>query len=226
MKIINNLKGVKFLARGHRGIVYSAYYKNKKVVVKKKNPKTKAKNVIKNEAEFLKLVNKKGIGPKLLEYDNNYLICSFIDGIPFNEFIKKESKERIKKVIEKILKQCFILDSLGINKEEMHRPYKHIIINPETLNAVLIDFERSHYSKKPKNVTQFLNYLTSKNISKTLKEKGININKKELILLAKEYKRKMTKKSFKKIIKILSQNHNIFKHFYFSLLKWLKKKQN
>jgi len=64
----------------------------------------------------------------------------------------KENKNP-KKVFSEILKQCKTLDELKINKEEMHKPLKNIIIKNN--KPILIDFERCHYTLRPKNLNQF-----------------------------------------------------------------------
>jgi predicted Ser/Thr protein kinase len=65
----------------------------------------------------------------------------------------------------------------------------------------MIDFERCYKTNKPKNVTQFcqfiLNYL--KNI---LKEKGFKIDKKVLNALIR-YKHNQDEKNFNEILKII-----------------------
>ena len=80
----------------------------------------------------------------------------------------------------------------------MHHPIKHIIVNKN--KPCIIDFERVHFSQNPKNVTQFCQFLISGYLNKLLKNKGININKNNLIQLAKIYKNNQINKNFKKII--------------------------
>ena len=70
----------------------------------------------------------------------------------------------------------------------MTNPYKHIIIDKNN-NPVLIDFERCRYTEQPKNVTQFLQYLTSGNVETIFKKKKIKINKAKVMQLSKIYKR-------------------------------------
>ena len=84
--------------------------------------------------------------------------------------------------------QCKVLDDLGINKEEMHHPVKHILIGKKDI--VMIDFERCSFSEKVKNVTQFIQFITSTNLSKILNEKGIFFDKEKLRDVAKNYKEK------------------------------------
>ncbi|MBI2671237.1 hypothetical protein HYX18_04655, partial [Candidatus Woesearchaeota archaeon] len=99
-----------------------------------------------------------------------------------------------------ILIQCFTLDKLNINKKELHRPVKHIIIKNN--NPVMIDFERCYLSKKPKNLTQFCQFLINKNVDKILKDKNININKRTLIRKLKIYKNNINKRTFDKIVSL------------------------
>ena len=61
--------------------------------------------------------------------------------------------------------------------------------------------ERARKTKDPKNVSQFCNYIRS--IARTLNQKGIRINKLNLIKLSKQYKKTFSKKSFDKILKEL-----------------------
>ena len=68
----------------------------------------------------------------------------------------------------------------------MHYPQKHIII--DNLNhPTLIDFERSKLEEKPKNVTQFLEYLCR--MRNELKDKKINISVSSLRALGQEYRK-------------------------------------
>ena len=97
----------------------------------------------------------------------------------------------------------FIMDKLKINKEEMSHPHKHILIDKKN-NPILIDFERSRYTIKPGNVTQFSDFLISTNVLTILKEKNININKNKLINAAKTYKKQQNKNNFNNILKLIN----------------------
>ena len=93
------------------------------------------------------------------------------------------------------MEQMFIMDKLKINKEEMSHPQKHIIINKKN-NPILIDFERSRYTIKPSNVTQFTDFLMSKEVSTILKNNNIKVNNKKIINAAKIYKKQKNKNNF------------------------------
>ena len=94
----------------------------------------------------------------------------------------------------------FLLDSLKVDKEEMHHPLKHIIVSEN--KPCLLDFERAHYSQNPKNVTQFCQFLMSGHANEILKKKDIAIDRSKLIRLAKIYKNRQNIKNFKNIFKI------------------------
>ncbi len=142
-------------AKGKRGLVYKFKKNNKVYALKIKNPDSKASYRLEIEASFLKKLNKYKIGPKLVDYGNDYICYKFIEGITLKEYLK--NNKNISKVLNEIKRQCKILDKLNINKEEFHKPLKNIIINKN--KPILIDFERCHYTNRPKNINQFNEFL-------------------------------------------------------------------
>jgi HemK-related putative methylase len=201
-----NISNIKFFSRGKRGVIYIGKYKNKKVGIKIKKQESKAMNTILHEVKFLKILNKKNIGPKLLFHTKKFFVYEFVEGKFILDFIQSSSKKDIFSIINKIFNQCFIMDKLGINKFEMHRPIKHIIVD-KNLKPVLIDFERARFSKSPKNVTQFCDFLIGKEVNKLLKGKGIEINKNKIINLARNYKEDINKINFNKILSLIINRH-------------------
>src|SRR3989344_8569931 len=78
------------------------------------------------------------------------------------------------------------LDLLKLNKEEMHHPHKHIIVDRKGKPS-LVDFERARIVSRPKNVTQFCQYLRSTQFGGLLAKKGIRIDAERLTAAAREY---------------------------------------
>jgi len=192
-------KDIKKLAKGHRGLIYTAKLKNKKIAVKTKLPESKAVGNIEREAEWLKFLNQKGIGPKLLFAEKDFFCYEFVQGEFIKDFLPKADKKKIRPVLIEVLRQCYILDKLKINKEEMHHPIKHIIINKK---ITLLDFERAKRTLKPGNITQFLQYIMSQR--DVLNRKGFSIESKKFIKLAKLYKESPISSNYNNIIKALS----------------------
>ena len=198
------ISGVEKIARGHRGVVYSGIYHGKKVAIKKQRPESEAVGRIINEIRWLQFLNRKGIGPKFLFSEDEYFVYNFVEGDFIMDFFEKADRKIIKKVLISVLRQCNMLDKMGINKEEMHHPLKHIIV--KNTKAVMIDFERVHASQKPKNVTQFLQFLSSRNVYRILHEKGLKMykgnwgqTKEQFLRMAKRYKKAVKEAAVKEI---------------------------
>ena len=195
------LKNIKKFARGNRGLLYIANLKKKIVVIKIKKPESEAKGKIANETKWIKILNNHKVGPKLLFSGNGYFAYEFVKGDFILDFIEKNNKEDIIKIIKNVFNQLYIMDKLKVDKEEMHHPLKHIIIDKK---PVLIDFERCKITKKPKNVTQFCQFLMSGSTEILLRQKGIKLKKDKIINLAKTYKKEQTKENLNKILSILN----------------------
>ncbi len=188
-----------FLAKGKRGqvYVYKSSVDGKDVCVKELNPDTKAMGVLENEARFLKLANTHGIGPKLLAEAHDKVVMEFVQGERILDFLERSPKTGIVKVLKDSLNQARTLDEIGVNKFELTNPYKHIIVNKD--KPVMIDFERCKNTRKPKNVTQLIQFFTSGKVSRILKEKNMVLDADELRDLAKKYKETYDKKLFSEI---------------------------
>ncbi len=199
-------------AQGKRGIIYrgktdmNQYVKKfiptKKnymdVAIKVKKEESTAERTIEKEAEWLERLNKLRIGPRLIFATPNSVITEFIVGENLPEWLEHHSRDECRRVLQQVLGQCFTLDQQKITKEEMHHPYKHIIVDRFN-NPIFIDFERCHETEKPQNVTQFVEYICR--LKPVLEKNGLVIDVDKLRTAAKEYKEKYTKEMFNNIIK-------------------------
>tara|TARA_Y100000310_G_C20648970_1_gene798280 strand:- start:97 stop:663 length:567 start_codon:yes stop_codon:yes gene_type:complete len=185
---IQGVTNIQFLAKGSHGEVYTGTYKRKKVSIKVKREASKSQGTAKREAEALQLANTKGVGPKLLKKGKNYVMYEFQEGTYFKTWLKTATSTQKKKAFKDLLKQCYALDKLGISKEEMSRPLTNCVVVKG--KPVLIDFERSHKTDKPKNVTQFCQFLM-----KEYPKKKTTLRK-----LAQAYKNKPSLNTFNKIV--------------------------
>jgi predicted Ser/Thr protein kinase len=184
-----------YLTKGKRGKIY---------VDKNRAVKKSTSDHVSNEVLWLKILNKKKIGPKLISSSKNSFSYCFVKGEFLPEWIgKQKSKKEVLKVLKKVLEQCRIMDQLRMNKLEMHNPYKHIIVKRSS-QPVLIDFERCYETEKPKNTTQFCQYLTGK-LTPLLIEKGIKLKREKFTILLQDYKHTYSDADFKKILKAIDQ---------------------
>ncbi|MFQ5620416.1 MAG: HemK2/MTQ2 family protein methyltransferase [Candidatus Nanoarchaeia archaeon] len=188
-------KKLSYFDKGKRGLIYSGKYRGKKIAMKIKNPSSAALGRIANEARWLKKLNKEGIGPKLLFSGPHYIAYKFVEGKFILDWLDTATKKAAYGVLKKCLKQCYRMDELGVSKEEMHRPVKHILVKGS--NVVMLDFERTHYTKKTHNVTQFVTFITNRIVQSRIK-----LPVKHLLKLAGNYRK--DPKVFKKILAIFA----------------------
>lgn len=185
---------MQFLARGKRGEVYTEKYKGKRVVIKRERAGSTAINRLENEAYWLKKLNKKKIGPRFIKLEQGNLVMEYVQGEPIGEYLAK--KKLTKALVKEVLEQCRIMDELQVNKLEMNHPTKHIIIKKGKVRrktVVMIDFERCKQTEKPKNVTQFCQYV--------LKYKGFQRKKIKQVL--QQYKKSYSEKDYQELLRVL-----------------------
>jgi HemK-related putative methylase len=156
------VREISFLAKGHRGHIFKGLRNGKKVAIKIPNPKSKAVGRIAHEAEMLAKVNKEGIGPLLVLPGRDFLMYEYVDGFTIGQLLKDKAAG-IDDIFKEVMRQMETLDSMGINKQEMTNPHKHILVDSAG-KVTLIDFERARHSERPKNVSQFKEYIRKKGI--------------------------------------------------------------
>lgn len=216
------IRNITFFARGKRGYLYKGKFRNKTIVIKASNPYSKAVGRIENEIKFLKILEKYNIAPKIIMEDKDIFGYEYIKGEFILNFIENNKKKEIISVLKKIFEQMYLLDKLSINKEEMHHPVKHILVNTakkvnkvtkksnkkvevkQNIDVKLVDFERANMTSKPKNVTQFCQFLIWKKMNDMLRKKGIVIEQNEIIKLAQKYKKSVNDIQFRKILDLIN----------------------
>jgi len=180
---------MELLAKGKRGKVYL----EGNYVVKRAD-----ETRIKNEVFWLKKLNNKGIGPKLISFGEDWFKAEYVEGKLIEDYLSECSKENAAKLLKDCLKQCRSMDRLKVNKKEMHHPVKHVIVVND--KPVFIDFERCKFTEKPKNVTQFCQYVLR--LAGMFPEK-IKVDKEEIKEAVMAYKREQSEKNFKRILMLL-----------------------
>jgi len=207
----HNIENLNYFAQGKRGVIYTGtqdksrfiktHFAKKelvKVAVKIRRVDSKAEGRIENEAKWLKKLNKLGIGPRLLFSAEDYLVYEFVEGEFILDWLKRKNKGEVFSVILNVLKQCRELDKLNVNKEEMHHPQKHILIGDK---VTMLDFERCNETDKPKNVTQFVEFLSRIIGDLQCIKWDVNV----LRDLSREYKDTYAEESFQGILSYLSK---------------------
>lgn len=204
------VKDLKYHAKGSRGVVYKGKYdvnSNQKkflasnnycdVAIKIKLDSSSAPGTLALEARNLRLVNKKGIGPKLYYEHSDFLVMSFVEGVGLDKFVETHENDSVvvKKSVVALLHQAYQLDLMKLNKDEMHRPYSNVLVSlvNGNVNLTLLDFERCRNSDNLSNVTGVVSFLMKLGLVE--KEQGIK--------LAEGYKKNYSKIIFEQIIGLL-----------------------
>jgi release factor glutamine methyltransferase len=192
------------LTKGHRGLIFTGLWKKKKVAIKVQRSDIGVKGTVNNEAARLKVLNKHNIGPKLLFAGNDFFVYEFVDGeFIFDYFSRPDvKKSNVISVLKDVFEQMFILDHLGLNKEEMHHPPKHIIITKRG-KPVLLDFERCKPHKTVHNVTQFCQFIISGKLLPYLEKNKMKVGLLDMLHLSQQYAHKRTRENFERILALL-----------------------
>ncbi|MCD6464730.1 methyltransferase [Candidatus Woesearchaeota archaeon] len=213
----HGFKSVQYLTQGKHSFVYKAVLGKQQVIVKVAKPGFERN--VKKECSLLKRLSRHGFVPMVYDCKNNWVAMQFIKGLTIHELLSQALqpgktdqillRKKILKVLKHCLKNCYLLDVEGLTKQEMHRPQKHIII--KNGKCFFIDFERCFEAEKPKNVTQFCQYLMSDFALQALSSIGLKIDKESLIKLCKQYKKSFgsfKEQVFNKILKTITNGSN------------------
>jgi predicted Ser/Thr protein kinase len=153
--------GLRFFARGKRGVLYAGELKsNGEPVVAKLAADAASASSVTLEARWLRVMNRMGLGARLVAAGDGWFLCERLEGKNVVEFLAQDdavaTPANAKWVVREMLCQCFALDLMGVNKEEMTHPHRHIIVHRSTQRwrCTFVDFEKCASTKKPKNVTQ------------------------------------------------------------------------
>lgn len=149
---------IRRFSKGKRGLILAGLLDGQKVAVKAQRPDSPAKGTVDHEARILRRLNEVDIGPELLLSGEDWFCYRFIDGEFIEEAWPRKSAEEREGIIAQLLDTMRELDRVGVEKEEMTHPQKHVLVTPEN-EVRLVDFERARRTEEPSNVTQCLQYV-------------------------------------------------------------------
>lgn len=199
-----SINGIPILGKGYVGVVVLVKKSGKKYALKIRRTDSQRKEM-KNEARLLKLVNAVGVGPKVVQYSDNFILMEYLSGEKIGNWVKdiddNDSVIKIKKVIRKVLEDCRKLDEIGFDHGELSSITKHVIVGKK---ISLIDFESASTERKTSNVTSaaqalFIGSGISKNVGKIYRLPP----RTKIIMALREYKQSRSKNSFDTLLKTL-----------------------
>lgn len=198
------LNGNPILGKGTRGVVIKAYSKNSEYALKIRRLDSPRRNLL-HEVKIQSFANSFGIGPKIVDYSNNFIMMELIRGKVLSDFYFMQSIniEIIRRVIKSLLNQCYLLDLYGIDHGELSDLRKHVIIN-ERVN--IIDFDSASTNRKMSNLTSCVQYLFIGGPYSKLFKNLFEIDIDKVIFLLRKYKSKKDYLTFYHLLHFLNMN--------------------
>ncbi|RZN55749.1 MAG: hypothetical protein DSO09_02135 [Candidatus Methanomethylicota archaeon] len=193
-----NIGKINVIGKGCTSIVVQGLRNNNIIALKILRVDSNRESVSR-EGRILSIVNREGIGPKLIDYKNKVIAMEYIEGEYISNWLRREQDNlKMRMIIKDLLEQCYKLDLLGIFHKELSNPKTHIIIRNEE-KPVIIDFETISLESKNSNLSSIIGYLFFSN-SKIL-EKIIKWDSIKLRELVREYKK--TRSNYNEILRFL-----------------------
>ena len=146
------------------GLVIKVIQEDKKIYALKIRRIDSSRKDNKDEISFMQLANSIKVGPKLIGFTKNTILMEFIEGSSIKDWSNKDenisNKQLLKKVLNQILFQAYIMDINMLDHGELSYIDNHIIISDKNARVTIIDFESSSISrKKPNNLTSAIHSL-------------------------------------------------------------------
>ena len=192
---------VQVLGKGSTSIVIKALLKGKKTALKIRRADSNRPSVVR-EVELQKLANKAGVGPKIFASSRNIVAMELVNGTDILQWVKdlkgRGSAAMLRSRIVEILRQCFLLDSIGLDHGELSNLRKHIIVGNK---ATILDFETASLSRRVSNVTATTQYLFIGGPVASAVRKRLGLTDiSGIIAFLRDYKNDRSKKSFDRIL--------------------------
>jgi len=119
-----------------------------------------------DEARYLQMANRAGVGPRLYAYTRDVLVMEYVEGVPVAEWWRAAGVEERAGLVADLLRQARALDLAGVSHGELSRPGRHVLV-VRGGRAVILDFESARLGKA-QNVTQVANLLRALGLSPPL----------------------------------------------------------
>ena len=191
------------LGKGYVGMVVLGKQNRNLVALKIRRIDSPRKNMS-NEAKLLKFANKINVGPKFIKNSKNFLIMEYVDGEKIIHWAKdpKTKSKEIRSVINDVLRDCYFLDSVGLDHGELSTIDKHVIVGKN--KNTIIDFESSSTDRQTSNVSSATQAIfIGTGLAKIIRKKIKVPRKNKIIRLIRNYKKLRTEESFNELLQEL-----------------------
>ena len=200
-----SLRGFHVLGLGYCGVVILARLGSQDVALKIRRTDA-PKSDLRGEAACLAAANQIEIGPKLISTSRNFLTMGYVAGDRFFDWLKEtvsnHDSKAVQAILRRILKDCYKLDSVGLNHGNLRYISDHVIVSNES--AVLIDFSSASQFRRAANVTSVTQGLFIGGKTRNYLKEVLSIpSKKTLIESLRNYKQRQTEQNFHALLGLL-----------------------
>lgn len=197
--------GIPILGKGCVSLVVSALTPHGKAALKIRRVDANRTTLIR-EADLTRVANRVGVGPRIAVATRNFILMELIEGERFAQWIKtvhgKGAGSVVRAAIIRMLRDCFRLDTIGLEHGELSRAPKNILVDNHN-RPYIIDFESARISRRASNVTSLSQYLfVGGGFSRRIR-RFIGLRKTDD--LKKALRRYKTSRSFDSFYKILNE---------------------
>jgi putative serine/threonine protein kinase len=156
-----------------------------------------------HEVEVLRLVNRFGVGPRLLGHSTNLLLLQYIDGPLISDWLSRVQQGdlvRFKDTLRMLLAQCYRLDLIHVDHGELSDASKHVVVRQPDWHPFIVDFESASKKRRVKNLTSICQFLFMTTGNSPLSSWKRAIDGEDLKAKLREYKLGPNKKRFKQVL--------------------------
>jgi putative serine/threonine protein kinase len=181
---------IKQIEKGWSSFIWLVEGENgEKMVLKEPKPNSPRMDIANREGKNLLLANSVGVGPKVFEvnYEKNYVLMEYIDGVELNKIIfgtifSTITKKQLYDFVKELYRQCLALDTIGLSHKQLQGG-KNILVKKETdkngetkFTPVIIDFEKANirmenHTKNIGQIEAMFFYNPHAEMSKRVREK-------------------------------------------------------
>ncbi|WP_456436498.1 hypothetical protein [Thermovibrio ammonificans] len=177
------VKGLSFVAKGYRGVVFKGSLKGKPVAVKVKRSDAGKDSLLEREFSVLEHLERalgpENPAPKPYLLGDGFLVEEWIEGLPFERALELYPAAL---VVTRALEAAHLLDRAGVEHSEL-KGEKHLLFDGSRFRV--IDFESARFKKRPRNLLQVAGYHLLRR-EKLLEELGLT--REELLSALNRYK--------------------------------------
>ena len=196
---MTTINGLHVAGKGQVGLVLRAKIGNKICALKIRRVDANRKTMD-DEVSLHRIANDAQVGPRLEAHTKDFIAMEFIDGLSIVDWVQSAGKTQLRDMAQSVLEQCYRLDNMLLDHGELSRLNRHVIVSDR---PYIIDFESASKIRKTSNVTAAAQSMFLYGAVAEIVHKTLQINRENVLLALKIYKRSQTRTNFDAVLNSL-----------------------